>query len=526
MKTAPESDPTEVESLTQQVQELQQKLDQQSQFIDSLLEQIRLARHQRFGSSSEQFDGDQQMSLFNEAEAIVESDDTSSEGEGDLTDQDEPTVSDTSSKKRKGGRRRLPAHFLRVEVIHTLDEGACQCAHCLCTLEPMGEKVSEQLDIIPASIQVIRHVRKTYRCPDCDSSIKTVPMPAQPIPGSIATPGTLAHVVTNKYVDGLPLYRQEQGLKRLELELSRSTLAHWMVQAGSLIQPLINLLRDTMLDYDIIGMDETRVQVLKEPGKSPQSQSYMWVQRGGPPDNVVILFDYDPTRSQQVPVRLLPDYRGYLQTDGYDGYNLVCKENSIIQVGCWAHVRRKFDEALKAQGPHKNRKASLAAIGLQRIQLLYGIERKAKSLTPKQRYALRQSRSVPILTDLRQWLGSHLPVVVKQSAVGKAMYYLHNQWDKLMIYTQDGRLRMDNNLTENAIRPFVIGRKNHLFSETVAGAKASANLYSLIETAKANGIEPYHYLKTVFTEIPNAQAVEDFEALLPSNQKTKLDQAA
>jgi len=224
---------------------------------------------------------------------------------------------------------------------------------------------------------------------------------------------------------------------------------------------------------------------------------------------------------------LLEGYADYLQTDGYDGYIKVRADNGIMQLGCWAHVRRKFDEALMAQGKNTTqRKTSLAATALQRIQLLYRLERKAKDLEPAQRQTLRQSRTVPVLDDFRQWLDQHLNLVPLKSALGKAMNYTHKQWDKLIVYTQDGRLRIDNNLIENAIRPFVIGRKNWLFCDTVAGANASANLYSLIETAKANNTEPYTYLKTVFIELPKATSLEDIEALQPFEPAIDLKQAA
>lgn len=518
----------ELKNLVVKLQEelaLQQaKLIHQSEYINQLIEAIQLAKHQHFGVRSEKFNVDQLSLLFNEAESLVDHESNTKDGS---SNNDDPSSTNVSGhKRRKGGRRKLPDHYPRIEVIHTLDENDCQCDHCQSPLNEMGEKVSEQIDIVPMSIRVIRHIRKTYHCPRCKQGIKSAKLPPQPIPGSMASAGTIAHLAVNKYVNGMPLYRQEQEFKRLDIPLTRSTLAFWMIKAGCLIQPLINLIRDNLLSHDIIQMDETRCQVLKEPGKTPQSQSFMWVQRGGPPDKRIILFDYDSSRSQQVPIELLGDYSGYLQTDGYEGYNKVCAQNGIIQLGCWAHVRRKFDQAIKSQGKIKTKKDSLARQGLQRIQLLYVIEKKAKELSNEQRYALRKSRSMPILKDLRKWLDQHLLVVVKQSALGKAMFYMDKQWPKLIVYTQDGRLRMDNNLVENAIRPFVIGRKNHLFSDTVSGAKASANLYSLIETAKANGLEPYSYLKHIFTELPKATCVEEIEALLPFRPAADLEQAA
>ena len=266
-------------------------------------------------------------------------------------------------------------------------------------------------------------------------------------------------------------------------------------------------------------MDESRYQVLKEEGKSAQSQSYIWVQRGGPPDTPVILYDYDPSRSQSVPMRLLDGFKGYLQTDAYEGYGQVCRENELISVGCMAHARRKFDEALKAQSsvdPNKQ-KSTLAAQALKQIQALYRIEREIKLLTIDEIKRVRQARSVPLLNELKTWLDTNIIIVPPRSTLGKAMNYLNKQWDKLTVYTTDGRLRIDNNLCENAVRPFVMGRKSWLFFNSVAGANASANLYSLVETAKANGHEPYGYIKQVLTELPAAKTLEDIEALLPFN---------
>ncbi|MFT5611636.1 MAG: transposase [Polaribacter sp.] len=322
-------------------------------------------------------------------------------------------------QRRKGGRRKLPDHYPRIKVIHTLEGDECQCEHCGGELAVMGEKVSEQIDLIPMTVQVIRHIRKTYYCTNCKTGVRSAQLPPQPIPGSIASPGTLAHVVVNKCINGMPLYRQEQEFKRLDIPLSRSTLAFWVIRSGQLIQPLINLLREVLLAYDSLQMDETRYQVLEETGKTPQSQSYMWVQRGGPPDERVILLDYAPTRSQEVPVELLCDYAEYLQIDGYEGYNKIVAENDITRLGCMAHVRRKFDQAIKAQGKLKNRKTSLAQQAMLRIQLLYKIKKQAKGLNDEQCYELRQGKAIPVLEGLREWLDQHLPVVVKQSALAK-----------------------------------------------------------------------------------------------------------
>ncbi|MCF6263854.1 MAG: IS66 family transposase, partial [Xanthomonadales bacterium] len=299
------------------------------------------------------------------------------------------------------------------------------------------------------------------------------------------------------------------------VEIPRATLSNWMIRSGMLIQPLINLLRDQMLDYDIIQMDETPVQVLKEPDKRAQSKSYIWLQRGGPPAKPVILYDYDPGRSAQVPKRLLEGFSGYLQTDGYAGYNAVVAANGLVHVGCMAHARRRFSDAVKAQG--RNKKRGKAHRGLSLIRRLYRVETLARKLTVEERYSMRQQQAVPIIKEIRSWLEDTLPQIPPSSATGKALSYLHNEWQQLTAYLKDGRLEIDNNGAENAIRPFVLGRKNWLFSTSVKGVKSSANLYSLIETAKANGLEPYAYLRYVFTELPKAETVEAIEALLPGN---------
>jgi transposase len=489
----------------QQIGEQQARLQHLSSFVDQLLEQIKLARHKQYGASSEQWSADQ-MRLFNEAEVIVDQQD----------DDDHIFDADTvvpARRRKRGGRKPLPPELPRVEVVYELDESERICPHDGSALKVIGQVELEQLDIIPAKVQVIRHIRRKYACGCCDGAIRTAPMPAQPIPKSQVSPGLLAYIVTNKFVDALPLYRQEKIFERKGVELPRTNQAFWAIRAGQLVQPLINLMRDRLLAYDYLQMDESTLQVLKEPGRPAQSKSYMWVQRGGPPDSPLILYDYDPSRSQEVPLRLLEGYQGYLQTDGYVGYDPVCALPGVIQLGCFAHARRNFHDAIKGQS--KKRKSTIAWCGLKSIQKLYEIERQYKDAEPDVRHQARQELAKPILDEIRKWLDKSIPQVPPQTLTGKALTYLDNQWTKLNRYLDDGRLRIDNNLVENAIRPFVVGRKNYLFSDTVSGAKASANLYSLIETAKANGIEPYRYLRDVFTKLPQAETVEEIEALLP-----------
>ena len=501
--------PDDVDALKALVLEQYQALHERDAHIAYLREQLNLAIAKRFAPSSEKAPADQ-LGLFNEAEA--ETDAPAPEAPAD------EAVTVPAHARKTPGRRRLPDELPRVDIVHDVPDAEKQCP-CGCgEMALIGEDVSEQLDIIPAKVQVLRHVRPRYACPRCQAGgVAQAPMPPQPIPKSLASPGLLAYVATAKYVDALPLYRQHALLGRAGIELSRTTLASWMVACGALVQPLINLLRDTLLGYDVLQMDETTVQVLKEPGRSAQSQSYLWVQRGGPPGRSVILYDYDPSRSSAVPQRLLAGYQGYLQTDGYAVYNAVARVSGITAVGCFAHARRKFDEAIRAQGQGAKARTGKAHQGLAFIQKLYRIERAWKDAAPEDRHAARQAEARPVIQELKAWLDKSLPQVPEKSATGTALGYLAHQWPGLIRYLEDGRLAIDNNHCENAIRPFVIGRKNWLFSNTPKGANASANLYALIETAKANGLEPYAYLRHVFAELPKATTVEAFEALLPWN---------
>jgi transposase len=478
-----------------------------------LKEELKLLQHKRFGASSEKADP-AQLHLFNEAEVIAASAPDTAESAGAIT------IPEHTREKR--GRKPLPSLLPRVRIEHDIADAEKLCP-CGCALSRIGEETSEQLDIVPAQIQVLQHVRFKYACRTCEGSahdgpaVTIAPVPAQPIPKSNASPGLLAHIVTAKFVDGLPLYRQETMFARIGVDLGRGTTANWMIRTGDLVLPLINLMHEAQLSYDVLQMDETTVQVLKEDGRAATSKSRMWVRRGGPSGKPVILFDYDPSRSGAVALRLLEDYKGFLQTDGYSAYEKVGVHLGLVHVACLAHARRKFDEALKAQS--KTGRGGLAAQGLALIQKIYRIEKVAReaSLTAAQRHQLRNEKARPIWEELRRWLDSVRGHAPPSTLIGKALDYLDSQWPRLIRVLDDGRLDVDTNLCENAIRPFVLGRKAWLFADTPAGAEASARLYGLIETAKANGLEPYAYLKLVFTELPKATTLAEIEALLPWN---------
>jgi hypothetical protein len=317
-------------------------------------------------------------------------------------------------------------------------------------------------------------------------------------------------------VDATPLYRQEQQFLRLGLDISRGTLSSWVLQVAAACYLMGELLKEELRSGPVINMDETPVQVLKEPGRANTTRSYMWVCRGGPPERPVVIFKYSPTREARVAQEILGRYQGYLQTDGYSGYELIGQQPGVRHLGCLVHVRRKFVEVQKSANSGK---AGVAQEALDLIGQLYGVERQAdaKKLDFEQRKALRDQESAPILKKLKVVLTERAKTTPPKSLLGQAITYALNQWDRLVVYLEDGRLRPDNNLAENAIRPFVVGRKNWLFSGSPRGAESSALLYSLIETAKANGLDPYAYLRFLFTELPKARLESDIRALLPQH---------
>lgn len=464
---------------------------------------LRLQRHQQYGASSEK-DSSGQGQLFNEAEDSCDSAD------------EDAAVSVPAHTRKKKKRVSIPADLPREEIVHDLPEFEKVCPHDGTELIHIGDEAHEQLDIEPAKIKVLRHLRRKYACPCCEKHLITAAKPAQPIEKSIASSGLLAYVTVAKYVDALPLYRQINIFKRIGVELDRTTLANWMIKMGGLVQPLINLMRETCAEQNVLHMDETPLQVLCEPDKTAQSQSYMWVIATTQASVPVVLFHYSPGRGGDTPRELLSDFKGALMVDGYEGYNAVCVENTLTRLGCWAHARRKFIEAQRQQPKGKSGKADVA---LGFIQKLYAIEKQSRDKPLNERLDIRQQQSSQVAEKLRKWLEKALQNTPPKTTLGKALHYLNNQWPRLVAYLEDGALPIDNNRAENSIRPFVIGRKNWLFASSQAGASASANLYSLIETAKANDLEPYAYLKQVYTLLPQAQSLPDIEALLPWNIK-------
>jgi transposase len=511
-----------IEELTQLVDRKSEVISAQKIRISQLEEVLRLAKAKRFAPSSEQ---SPQTSLFDEAEVEAEIELATAAGSTDeeaLAESGESVESEPPKTRQKPGRKPFSSTLPREQIFITLSD-----AEKVGAIDTFFTKVREELDIIPAQVRILEYMQEKAVFMETvqgeqQRRITAALMPKHPVPGAMGSINLMCFVLIAKYGDGLPLYRQESILARYGGELSRATLANWVIALARQLQPLIHLLREHQHTGALIQADETRVQVLKEPGRPATSDKYMWVTLGGPPGQPSVLFDYDPSRSQEVPLRLIDGFQGYLQTDGYAGYHAVCIANNITPLGCWDHARRKFKDAQAAQPKVKKGQPlqlSKADCMLHFINGLYLIERQIKDLNTEDKYQHRQERSLPVLTKIKAYLEDNQHKVPKDSLTGKAMTYLRNQWEKLTVYCTHGDLNISNILAENAIRPFVIGRKAWLFSDTPKGAQASAIHYSLIETAKANGWEPYDYLNQVLRALPYADTVEKLEALLPWNIK-------
>lgn len=510
--------PDSPDALKHIILDLQGKIDalQESHNKETslLYEQIRLLRSQLFRPKSEKLPAGSNIQLLPLFD-LPEPEDVEQEPE---------KVEVKPHQRKKKGRKPLPADLPRVDQLHDIDEKEKVCV-CGCSLTRIGENVSEQLDIIPAKMQVIRHIRPKYVCKGCEGlqddgpTVKIAPVQPQLIPKSIATAGLLAFIMTGKFIDHLPFYRQEKQFSRLGVEISRTSMCKWAMQAAQACIPLLNLLHDELLMAKAINVDETTVQVLKEPGRDPTTKSYMWVFRRGDPDKKILLYQYHPTRAGDVAAAFLDGYTGYVQTDGYSGYDFLDQKEGVTHIGCFAHARRYFADIVKSRG--KKGKSGSADVALSYIRKLYRLEKQFREngLSPEEIYRQRQEYAKPILDAFHAWLLKHSSRTLPKGLLGKAISYSLNQWKRLVGYIEDGHLDIDNNMAENCIRPFVVGRKNWLFAGTPDGAEASAALYSLIETAKANAIEPYSYLRYIFDKLPTAESLQDYEALLPWNAK-------
>jgi len=480
----------------------EEQLTQQAQRIEALEQQLRLMLSKQYGRKSEGIPASQ-LALFDD-----DSTDEASQSESEVNDN--ITV---SYNRKRGKRSKIKAELERRPVHYELSEADKQC-ECGSELKEIGSVSSEQYEYIPAQVIVIEHIQHQYACPCCEGQLILAKKPEQPLPKSNAGASLLAHISTTKYVDGVPLHRQETQLARLNIDLNRNTMARWLIQLATKFIPLMNLLEDAIRAGPLIQCDETPFQVLLESGRKATSQSYMWVRRGGALGQEVVLYRYDQHRSSSVAMELLSDYEGYVQCDGYSAYSCL-ESKGMTLVGCMAHARRKFNDALNALGKKESAQRTKAAKAIRYFKQLYAIEAQQKHSCDAERYLARQEQAIPILEEFKTWLDQQAHSVLPNSQLGKAVRYTLNQWPKLIRYCDKGYLPIDNNADERAIRPFAIGRRNWLFSASTDGAHTNARFYSLIETCKLHGHEPYAYLTYVFKELAAAQSVEDFEALLP-----------
>lgn len=497
------------ENQTEYINTLESQVKMLENKIAWLMEQITLSKHKKFGASSEKSQYDQ-FSLFDEVET-----------EADVSVK-EPELEEINYKRKKRvGKKAEMLEDLEVEVVeYYLPEHEQSCPECSNALHIMGKNIRKELKIIPAQARVVEHVQYIYACRHCETHSDVTPIikaevPQPVIKGSIASPSTVAYIMSQKYVNAMPLYRQEKEFERLGIGISRQTMANWVIKCSNdWLEPLYSAMKKLLIKRDVIHADETVLQVLKEPGKKAQSNSYMWLYRtSGDTDSAIVLYEYQPDRTAKRAKQFLEGFQGYLHVDGYAAYHNL--SDDITVCGCWSHARRKFDEALKSIKPSE-------CIGSQSLQgktycdKLFAIEKSLDKCTIEERYIKRQELSKPILKDFLAWLKTS--DALPKTALGKAIHYALSQWKYLENYLLDGRCEISNNRAERSIKPFVIGRKNFLFSDTVRGAKASATIYSVVETAKENGLNPMKYLTFLFEKIPNMDFKNNpnlFESVFP-----------
>jgi transposase len=495
---------SEQENLQEKCARLESKISELELLIKWYEERLRLNAVKQYGSSSEQSAGEQ-LGFFDEAEA------TADKKAG------EPVLDGITYKRgKRAGKREEDFSSLPVETVtHELPVSEQVCKECGEPLHVMGKEVRKELTIVPARVKVTEHIRYVYSCRNCEETGVTVPvirasMPEPVIKGSPASPSAIAHIMTQKYVTCTPLYRQEQEFLNKGVPLSRQTMANWVVKASAdWLEPVYERLKRELLSNGVLHADETTVQVLREPGRKANTESYMWLYRtGGDTLKPVVLYDYRETRSSSHPKRFLSGWTGYLHTDGYSGYHSL---PNVTVAGCWAHMRRKFDEALKSMTPEESQN-SAARAGLDFCNRLFALEREFEGLDPKERFKRRLESSKPIADAFFAWAAG-LNVLPK-FLLGKAVRYALDQRPYLLNFYLDGRLELSNNRAERSIKPFVMGRKNWLFSNTPNGARASSVVYSVIQSALDNGLIPFEYLKLLFEALPNI-TTSQLDSFLP-----------
>lgn len=487
----------------QKKQQLLEEKNKELEFINALLsERLSIAQRKRFGSSSEKYtDGYEQMNLFNEAEETA------------VEDAEEPVMEEIcpkpyKRKKRKGKKEQDLSAYPVTETIHyTLNGEDGFCPECGTAMKEVTTEITKTLKFIPAHFEVLEEVVHVYSCPKC-SAMERAEKPQPFLKGSIATPSLVAGIMNAKYVNGMPLARQEREFKRYDLNLSAKTMANWIILcAQRFLEPLYNKMKEVFLQSHYAHCDETRIQVLDEPEQKPETQNWMWVYMidGNSDGPRMVLFEYERTRGGYHPKEFLDGYSGYLTTDGYQSYHNL--PESIQVTGCMAHSRRRFEECLtilKKQLTKEQLKQTIAYQAMERIAMLYKIEELIKNEPPEKKYEVRQTQAKPLVDAYFAWLHTFEEDVDRSSKIGDAILYALNQEKYLRRYLEDGHLSIDNNECERSIKNFAVGRRNWLFAKSIKGANASAIVYSITETAILHGLRPYNYLAYVMEKISQA----------------------
>lgn len=481
---APVSDlPTDPQVLQALVLGLMSAVEEKDRRIDQLYSQLDLLKRHLFGRRSEKLDPGQMALELGEL-FIPEVEEREEAG---------PAEPLSQGPHRGHGRRRLPAQLPRVRLEYDLTQEEKICGECQKTLVRIGEEVSEQLEYVPASFFVREHVRLKYACSHCEGHVAVGTAAAQPIDKGLPGPGLLAHVLTSKYADHLPLNRLEGIFARHGVELTRSTMCDWVAASAQLLASVVEVMKQEVLASRKIHTDDTPVPVLDK-AREVTRTGRLWVYLGDA-DHEAVVFEYTPDRSRDGPQRFLDGYRGYLQADAYAGYDGIYAGQEVVEVACWAHARRKFFDALKSD-------ARRSQIALAFIRHLYDVERRGRDLDEPSRRALRQSESGPVLAELQIWLAEQGHAVLPKSPLGMAIGYARAQWGALTRYLEDGILDIDNNAAERALRRVAVGRKNWLFAGSDAGGRRAATVYSLIASCARLKINPYGYLRDVLERLP------------------------
>jgi transposase len=506
--------PAKVGQLEQEIQELKTELalfqarcEQYAQAYDSLKAQIIELRRHRFGKRSERYIDPEnpQLSLFQDNEAIF----SQAECVAEPTEETTEVAAHKRTKKKKT-EKELPR---RIEIIPVSEQDKqCACGACKTVIR---YETKELIHYQPCVIELVEQRREVVACSKgCNNEVVTAPLPLQILPKIKATEEFLSFLVVSKLDDRQPLYHLERQLsERHGIDCSRQTMARWLIELMGPVRPMYNLFKDSVIDYDVASCDATTLQVLQEPGRKAETKSYVYCIRGGPPDKAVILYDYNDVEHKQFVHDWFVGFKGYLHVDGDNFFELVGNTHASI-VNCNAHARRKFEPIATA-----NKGKGIAKEAMRFFKELYKIEREAKNkqLTAEQRHQLRQEKSKPLMEAFNAWVDKVYPTTLPQSSLGKALNYCIKYRAGLMRFLDDGRLEIDNNLTEQEIKPFVIARKNFLFCASVEGAEALCLHFSVIRTAKLHNLDPYHYYVMLLKNIPLCSSVEDYEKLLPWN---------